>query len=85
MTMVHRGVRSPHKLKMAVSGCARECAEAQGKDVGVVASDRGWNLFVGGNGGMKPRHTDLLASDLDESTLISYIDRLVMFYRVNES
>jgi nitrite reductase (NADH) large subunit len=76
----YRGLRSPHKLKMAVSGCTRECAEAQGKDVGIIATEKGWNLYVCGNGGMKPRHADLLASDLDAATLIRYIDRFLMFY-----
>lgn len=76
----YRGLRSPHKLKLAVSGCTRECAEAQGKDVGVIATEKGWNLYVCGNGGMKPRHADLLASDLDKATLIKYIDRFFMFY-----
>lgn len=65
---------------MAVSGCTRECAEAQSKDVGVIATEKGWNLYVCGNGGMKPRHAELLASDLDTSTLIKYIDRFFMFY-----
>lgn len=76
----YRGIRSPHKLKMAVSGCTRECAEAQSKDVGIIATENGWNLYVGGNGGMKPRHADLFASDLDDETLIKYIDRFLMFY-----
>jgi nitrite reductase (NADH) large subunit len=76
----YRGIRSPHKLKMAVSGCTRECAEAQGKDVGVIATEKGWNLYVCGNGGMKPRHADLLARDLDDRTLIRFIDRFLMFY-----
>jgi nitrite reductase (NADH) large subunit len=76
----YRGIRSPHKLKMAVSGCTRECAEAQGKDVGVIATEKGWNLYVCGNGGMKPRHADLLAGDLDDATLIRYIDRFLMLY-----
>ena len=76
----YKGLRAPHKLKMAVSGCTRECAEAQGKDVGVIATERGWNLYVCGNGGMKPRHAELLAGDLDDATLIRYIDRFFMFY-----
>jgi nitrite reductase (NADH) large subunit len=76
----YRGLRSPHKLKMAVSGCTRECAEAQGKDVGIIATEKGWNLYVCGNGGMKPRHADLLAKDLDERTLVKFIDRFLMFY-----
>ncbi len=76
----YKGLRSPHKIKFAVSGCTRECAEAQGKDIGVIATEKGWNLYVCGNGGMKPRHADLLASDLDKETLIKYIDRTLMFY-----
>jgi nitrite reductase (NADH) large subunit len=76
----YRGLRSPHKLKMAVSGCTRECAEAQSKDVGVIATEKGWNLFVAGNGGMRPRHATLLATDLDDETLIRTIDRFLMFY-----
>jgi nitrite reductase (NADH) large subunit len=76
----YKGLRSPHKLKFAVSGCTRECAEAQSKDVGIIATEKGWNLYVCGNGGMKPRHADLLASDLDRATLIRYIDRFLMFY-----
>jgi nitrite reductase (NADH) large subunit len=76
----YKGLRSPHKLKFAVSGCTRECAEAQSKDVGVIATEKGWNLYVCGNGGMKPRHADLLASDLDRETLIRYVDRFLMFY-----
>ncbi|HEY5807853.1 MAG TPA: nitrite reductase large subunit NirB [Povalibacter sp.] len=76
----YKGLRSPHKLKFAVSGCTRECAEAQSKDVGVIATEKGWNLYVCGNGGMKPRHADLLASDLDTATLVRYVDRFLMFY-----
>jgi nitrite reductase (NADH) large subunit len=76
----YKGLRSPHKLKLGVSGCARECAEAQGKDVGVIATEKGWNLYVCGNGGTKPRHAELLAADLDKPTLIRYIDRFLMLY-----
>ena len=76
----YKGLRAPHKIKMAVSGCTRECAEAQSKDIGVIATENGWNLYVCGNGGMKPRHADLFAGDLDDETLIRYVDRLLMFY-----
>ena len=76
----YKGLRSPHKLKFGVSGCTRECAEAQGKDVGVIATEKGWNLYVCGNGGMKPRHAELLAADLDKPTLVRYIDRFLMLY-----
>jgi nitrite reductase (NADH) large subunit len=76
----YKGLRSPHKLKFAVSGCTRECAEAQSKDIGVIATEDGWNLYVCGNGGMKPRHADLFATGLDKATLIYYIDCLLSFY-----
>ena len=76
----YRGLRSPHKLKMAVSGCTRECAEAQSKDVGIIATEKGWNLYVCGNGGMKPRHADLFATELNDEQLIQAIDRFLMFY-----
>ncbi|MFI6027668.1 nitrite reductase large subunit NirB [Amycolatopsis magusensis] len=76
----YRGLRSPHKLKAAVSGCARECAEARGKDFGVIATEKGWNLYVGGNGGTTPRHARLLVSDVDSETLFRTIDRFLMFY-----
>ncbi|PKV85606.1 nitrite reductase large subunit NirB [Streptomyces sp. TLI_146] len=76
----YRGLRSPHKLKAAVSGCARECAEAQSKDFGVIATANGWNLYVGGNGGATPRHADLLAQDLTDDELVRLIDRFLMFY-----
>jgi nitrite reductase (NADH) large subunit len=76
----YKGLRSPHKLKFAVSGCTRECAEAQSKDVGVIATETGWALYVCGNGGMRPRHADVLATGLDRETLIRYVDRFLMFY-----
>jgi NAD(P)H-dependent nitrite reductase large subunit/NAD(P)H-dependent nitrite reductase small subunit len=76
----YRGIRAPHKIKMAVSGCVRECAEAQCKDVGLIATDTGYNLYVCGNGGAKPRHAELLANDLNEETAIRYIDRFLIYY-----
>ncbi|MFD6420083.1 nitrite reductase large subunit NirB [Streptomyces sp. NPDC060194] len=76
----YRGLRSPHKLKSAVSGCQRECAEAQSKDFGVIATANGWNLYVGGNGGATPRHADLLAKDLSDTELVRLIDRFLMYY-----
>ncbi|SFX32014.1 nitrite reductase large subunit NirB [Marinospirillum alkaliphilum] len=76
----YKGLRSPHKIKMAVSGCTRECAEAQSKDIGVIATEKGWNLFVCGNGGMRPRHADLFATDLNDEQLVQAIDRVLMFY-----
>jgi nitrite reductase (NADH) large subunit len=76
----YRGLRAPHKIKAAVSGCARECAEARSKDFGIIATESGWNLYVGGNGGFTPRHADLLVSDVDTATLIRIVDRFLVFY-----
>jgi nitrite reductase (NADH) large subunit len=76
----YKGLRSPHKLKSAVSGCIRECAEANSKDFGIIATEKGWNLSVCGNGGTKPAHAKLLAADIDSATCIKYIDRFLMFY-----
>jgi nitrite reductase (NADH) large subunit len=76
----YKGIRSPHKLKGAVSGCVRECAEAQGKDFGLIATEKGWNVYVCGNGGATPRHADLLASDVEEDTAVRLLDRFLMFY-----
>jgi nitrite reductase (NADH) large subunit len=76
----YRGLRSPHKIKLGVSGCARECAEARGKDVGVIATENGWNMYVGGNGGFTPRHAELFAEDLSTDELIRAIDRFLMYY-----
>jgi nitrite reductase (NADH) large subunit len=80
LEMRYRGLRSPHKIKLGVSGCARECAEARSKDVGVIATENGWNLYVGGNGGFTPRHAQLFAEDLDTEALVRTIDRYLMYY-----
>ncbi|MEV4541795.1 nitrite reductase large subunit NirB [Micromonospora echinaurantiaca] len=76
----YRGLRAPHKIKSAVSGCARECAEARSKDFGIIATETGWNLYVGGNGGFRPRHADLFATDLSTEALTTLIDRFLMYY-----
>lgn len=76
----YRGLRSPHKLKGGVSGCARECAEARSKDFGIIATEKGWNLYVCGNGGAMPAHAQLLAGDLSKEELVRYLDRFLMYY-----
>jgi nitrite reductase (NADH) large subunit len=76
----YKGLRAPHKIKAAVSGCTRECAEAQGKDFGLIATEKGYNLYVCGNGGMKPQHAQVLAEDLSEELVVKYLDRFLMFY-----
>jgi nitrite reductase (NADH) large subunit len=76
----YKGLRAPHKLKGAVSGCTRECAEAQSKDFGIIATEKGWNLYVCGNGGSRPQHAKLLVNDVDTDTCVKLIDRFLMFY-----
>jgi nitrite reductase (NADH) large subunit len=76
----YRGLRAPHKIKAAVSGCSRECAEAQSKDFGIIASEKGWNLYICGNGGMRPQHAVLFASDMSKEDLIRCVDRFLIFY-----
>ncbi|WP_159022849.1 nitrite reductase large subunit NirB [Formosa sp. L2A11] len=76
----YKGLRSPHKIKGGVSGCIRECAEARGKDFGIIAVEGGWNLYVGGNGGATPRHAQLLAEKIDNETVIKYLDRYLVYY-----
>ena len=76
----YRGIRSPHKLKGGVSACIRECAEARGKDFGVIAVEGGWNLYICGNGGANPKHAVLLAEQIDKETVFKYMDRFLMYY-----
>ena len=65
---------------MGVSGCARECAEARGKDVGVIATEDGWNLYVGGNGGATPRARPAAGRGPRRRDPDPYIDRFLMYY-----
>lgn len=76
----YKSIRSPHKIKGGVSGCVRECAEAQSKDFGLIATEKGFNVFVGGNGGAKPRHSELLAKDVPPDDVVPILDRYLMFY-----
>ncbi|TKA81982.1 Nitrite reductase [NAD(P)H] [Cryomyces minteri] len=76
----YKSIRSPHKIKGGVSGCVRECAEAQNKDFGLIATEKGFNVFVGGNGGAKPRHSELLAKDVPPDDVIPILDRYLSFY-----
>ncbi|GAB7356801.1 hypothetical protein MBLNU459_g7686t1 [Dothideomycetes sp. NU459] len=76
----YKSIRGPHKFKGGVSGCVRECAEAQNKDFGLIATEKGFNIFVGGNGGASPRHSELLAKDVPPDDVIPILDRYLMFY-----
>ncbi len=75
------GTWTPHKVKLAVSGCPRNCAEATIKDFGVVAVDSGWELHVGGNGGMKVRKTDLLCKVKTPEEVLEYCGAYLQLYR----
>lgn len=76
----YKSIRAPHKIKGGVSGCVRECAEAQNKDFGLIATEKGFNIFVAGNGGAKPKHSELLAMDVPPDDVIPILDRYLAFY-----
>jgi nitrite reductase (NADH) large subunit len=71
----------PHKVKLAVSGCPRNCAEATIKDFGVVAVESGWELHVAGNGGIKVRVTDLLCKVETETEVLEHCSAFLQLYR----
>jgi nitrite reductase (NADH) large subunit len=71
----------PHKFKLAVSGCPRNCAEATIKDFGVVCVDSGYELHIGGNGGIKVRVTDLLCKVETEEEVLEYCGAFIQKYR----
>lgn len=75
------GSWTPHKFKIAVSGCPRNCAEATIKDIGVIAVDSGWEIHFAGNGGLKVRVTDFLTKVSSDEELFHYIKALMQFYR----
>ena len=76
----YKSLRSPHKLKGGVSGCVRECAEAQSKDFGLIATEKGYNIYIGGNGGTTPRAAEKLVGDVPPDDVIPILDRYLMFY-----
>ena len=73
--MTDSGIRAPHKIKGGVSGCVRECAEAQNKDFGLIATEKGFNIYVCGNGGSKPKHAELLIPDCPPDDVMPILDR----------
>jgi nitrite reductase (NAD(P)H) len=76
----YKGIRSPHKMKGGVSGCVRDCAEFHSKDFGLCAVLKGYNVYVGGNGGMNPAHAQLLKADVPPDQVIPLLDRYLMLY-----
>ncbi|PLY08211.1 MAG: nitrite reductase large subunit [Arcobacter sp.] len=75
------GSWTPHKFKIAVSGCPRNCAEATIKDLGVIGVDSGWEIHIAGNGGIKVRVTDLLCKVETDEELLEYVKAFMQFYR----
>ena len=75
------GSWTPHKFKIAVSGCPRNCAEATIKDFGVVCVDSGYEIHVGGNGGVKVRVTDFLCKVETEAEVLEYCGAFMQLYR----
>lgn len=71
----------PAKFKMAVNGCPRNCAESCTKDIGIVGNDGGWEIFVGGNGGIKARLADSLCKVKTDEELIEICGAIMQFYR----
>src|SRR5688572_16159509 len=75
------GAWAPHKLKLAVSGCRRNCAEAGIKDLGVVAVESGWEIHVGGNGGVKVRVADFLCKVATAPEVMEHVAAFIQLYR----
>lgn len=75
------GLNTPHKVKMAVSACPRNCAESGIKDLGVVGIDGGWELYVGGNGGTHLRAGDLLMKVKTNEEVLEYAGASLQYYR----
>lgn len=74
-------LNTPAKVKLAVSGCPRNCAEATIKDLGVVAIDGGWEIYVGGNGGVKVRESELLCTVKTEEDVMEWTGAYLQYYR----
>ena len=75
------GSWTPHKFKIAVSGCPRNCAEATIKDLGIIGVDSGWEISIAGNGGIKVRVTDFLCKVETDEELLTYVKAFMQFYR----
>lgn len=71
----------PAKFKMAVNGCPRNCAESCTKDIGIVGNDGGWEVFIGGNGGIKPRIADSFCKVKTDEELVEVCSAVMQYYR----
>ena len=75
------GMWSPHKVKLAVSGCPRNCAESGIKDVGIIAVESGWELYVGGNGGIKTEVAQFFVKVQTQDEVLEYAGAFLQLYR----
>lgn len=73
----------PSKMKIGVSGCPNSCSESVMKDVGVIGTVEGWNVYAGGSGGAHPRIGDFIASVTTEKEALALVDRIIEFYKAN--
>ncbi len=80
---LYHGKNLPNKLKIGVSGCAHSCAESAFKDIGLIGSGKGWMVYVGGKGGMKPRIADRIALCIPEENLFNLVEKIIEVYDNN--
>lgn len=80
---IYHGMELPSKFKLGVSGCPNQCAETCIKDIGLVGMKNGWKLYVGGNGGARPRLALELMNNISDEEALSAIDRIIKFYKEN--
>lgn len=79
----YHGMELPGKFKIAVSGCANRCTDIAHRDVGIMGTPRGFNVYVGGNGGVTPRTADLLKEHCTDEEVFDLVDRIINYYKEN--
>lgn len=79
----YHGMELPGKLKIGLSGCPNQCAETCIKDIGLVGTQKGWTLLVGGNGGARPRLSKELVKNISADEAIRLIEKIIEFYKAN--
>jgi len=75
-----RGTKTPDKMKIAVSGCENSCAEPAVRDIGLIGTNKGWNVLVGGNAGIQPKLGTSIAEDLSDEEVLNLIDKIITYY-----
>jgi len=79
---IYHAMELPNKMKMGISGCLLSCSESAVKDIGVLGTNKGWRILVGGNAGPRPRLGELLVDDVpDEAAVLEIIARVIDFYK----